>query len=79
MDLIFNEETQKWEEKKEPFAVIEVETEEDFNRLRELVEADRDGRCSISPKLACMDEVSTPTPEQYRWMMGRFLKGDQDG
>ena len=51
----------------------------DLERLRELVEADRDGRCSISPKLACMDEVSTPTPEQYRWMMGRFLKGDQDG
>ena len=36
-DLIFNESTQMGEEKKEPFAVIEVGTEEDFNRLRELV------------------------------------------
>lgn len=48
----------------------------DLDRLRELVEADRDGRCSISPKLVCMDEVATPTLEQYRWMMGRFLKGE---
>ncbi len=37
MDLIFNESTQMWEEKKEPFAVIEVGAEEDFNRLQELV------------------------------------------
>lgn len=51
----------------------------DLDRLRELVQADRDGRCSISPKLICIDEVTTPTPEQYRWMMGRFLKGEQDG
>ena len=53
--------------------------EYDLERLRELVEADRKGRCSISPKLVCMDEVTTPTLEQYRWMMGRFLKGEQDG
>lgn len=50
-----------------------------MEQLRELVEADRDGRCPISPKLICIDEVTTPTPEQYRWMMGRFLKGEQDG
>lgn len=37
MDLIFNESTQMWEEKKEPVAVIEVGTEEDFNRLQELL------------------------------------------
>ena len=47
MDLIFNESTQMWEEKKEPFAVIEVEAEEDFNRLQELVKADREGRVKI--------------------------------
>lgn len=51
----------------------------DMDRLKDLVEADREGRCSIAPKLICMDEVTTPTPEQYRWMMGRFLKGEQDG
>lgn len=49
MDLIFNRETQLWEEKKEPFGIIEVETEEDFNRLRELLEADREGRCVVLP------------------------------
>lgn len=49
MELVFNEKTQKWEERKQPFATIEVETEEDFNRLRELVEADRDGRCVVLP------------------------------
>ena len=59
--------------------ILEIIGDMSSDRLRELREADRDGRCSISPKLACMDEVSTPTPEQYRWMMGRFLKGDQDG
>ena len=49
MELVFNESTQKWEERKQPFATIEVETKEDFNRLRELVEADRDGRCVVLP------------------------------
>lgn len=49
MELIFNEKTQKLEERKQPFATIEVETEEDFNRLRELVEADRGGRCVVLP------------------------------
>lgn len=49
MDLIFNEKTQMWEEKKEPFAIIEVETEEDFNRTKELWEADREGRCVVLP------------------------------
>lgn len=48
----------------------------DLDRLRELVEEGREGRCSISPKVVCMDEVTTPTLEQYRWMMGRFLKGE---
>lgn len=49
MDLIFNEKTQMWEEKKEPFATIEVETEKDFNRIKELWEADREGRCVVLP------------------------------
>lgn len=42
MDLIFNKSTQMWEEKnvggeKGTVAVIEVGTEEDFNRLQELL------------------------------------------
>ncbi len=49
MDLIFNESTQKWEERKEPFATIEIKTEEDFNRLQELVEADQEGRIAVFP------------------------------
>lgn len=49
MDLIFNEKTQMWEERKEPFATIEVETEKDFNRIKELWEADREGRCVVLP------------------------------
>ena len=48
----------------------------DLDRLRELVEADRDGRVSISPKVVCMDEVSVVTTDQYRWMLGRFMKGE---
>ena len=49
MDLIFNESTQKWEERKDPFATIEIKTEEDFNRLQELVEADQEGRIAVFP------------------------------
>lgn len=49
MDLVFNESTQMWEERKLPFATIEVETEEDFNRLRKLVDADREGRVVVLP------------------------------
>ena len=50
-----------------------------IDRLRELVEVDREGRCSISAKLICMDEVTAPLPEQYSWIIGRFLKGEMDG
>ena len=49
MDLILNEKTQMWEERKEPFATIEVETEKNFNRIKELWEADREGRCVVLP------------------------------
>lgn len=49
LELVFNEETQMWEERKEPFATIEVATEKDFNRLKELFEADREGRAIVSP------------------------------
>ena len=51
MDLIFNEKTQMWEERKAPFATIEVETEKDFNRIKELWEADREGRCVVLPHM----------------------------
>lgn len=30
LELAYNEETKEWEQKKEPFITIEVETEEDF-------------------------------------------------
>jgi hypothetical protein len=30
LELVYNEETQEWEEKPEPFITIECETEEDF-------------------------------------------------
>lgn len=30
LELVYNEETQEWEQRKEPFITIEVETEEDF-------------------------------------------------
>ena len=54
-----------WEERKEPFATIEVETEKDFNRIKELWEADREGRCVVT-ELAPGDEV---------WVVER----DEDG
>ena len=38
MDIIYNEETKKWEEKEEPFTVLEIETEEDFNMIQKAVE-----------------------------------------
>lgn len=38
MELIYNEDTGMWEEHKEPFAVVEFSTEEDYNRFVEMVE-----------------------------------------
>ena len=38
MELIYNEKTEKWEERKEPYAVAEFETQEDFERLKDIVE-----------------------------------------
>lgn len=49
LELVYNDETGLWEENKEPFACIEVETEEDFKRLCELIKADKEGRCIVLP------------------------------
>lgn len=68
MDLIFNEKNQMWEERKEPFATIEVETEKDFNRIKELWEADQEGRCVVT-ELAPGDEV---------WVVERDEDGNSD-
>ena len=38
MDFVYNEETGCWEQRKEPYAVIELETEEDYNELVKAVE-----------------------------------------
>lgn len=37
MDIIYNEKTKMWEKKKEPFIVLEIETEEDYNKLQKAV------------------------------------------
>ena len=50
-----------------------------LDRVMELVEADREGRCSISPKFIRLDEVSEFNQEQYRLFMGKFSKGEKDG
>lgn len=36
--LQYNRETGMWEERKEPFAVVELPTEEDYNRLVEMID-----------------------------------------
>ena len=36
--LFYNEETNQWEKREEPFAVIECSTEEDYNRLKEMIQ-----------------------------------------
>lgn len=33
-EIVYNEETGKWEEPEEPFAVIECKTEEDFELIQ---------------------------------------------
>lgn len=38
LSLQYNKETGKWEEHKEPFATIECPTEEDYNRLMEMID-----------------------------------------
>lgn len=38
MELIYNETTGEWEEKKEPYAVIECVTEEDYNKVIDAIE-----------------------------------------
>ena len=38
MELVYNEQTGCWEQRKEPYATIEVETEEDYNELIKAVE-----------------------------------------
>ena len=38
MEFVYNEKTKMWEERKEPFAVLEIETEEDFNMIQKAVE-----------------------------------------
>ena len=37
MKIYYNEKTGEWEEKKEPYMTLEVETEEDWKHLQECV------------------------------------------
>lgn len=37
IELVYNSETRKWEERKEPFATMEFPTEEDYLRFKEMV------------------------------------------
>lgn len=37
MELVYNEKTKQWEKKKEPYAVIEIETEEAYNQFCEMI------------------------------------------
>ena len=37
LELVYNEETETWEQKKEPFITIDVETEEDFEFIKNAV------------------------------------------
>ena len=47
IELVYNEETGEWEERKEPFATIEVVTEEDFQLIKAAIEEkkERDKGC----------------------------------
>lgn len=38
MELVYNEQTGCWEQRKEPYATIEVETKEDYDELVKAVE-----------------------------------------
>lgn len=44
----------------------------DLDRLRELVEADRDGRVQIEPPKT--NVTNGETPGKYSWLMGRFMR-----
>ena len=43
--LTYDEETGEWGEKKEPYAVIEVETEEDYNYIQAALKFYKNGVC----------------------------------
>lgn len=38
MNLFYNDKTGKWEERKEPFSVVEFPTEEDYNVFLDMLE-----------------------------------------
>lgn len=44
----------------------------DLDRLRELVEADRDGRVQIEPQKT--NFTNGETPGKYSWLMARFMR-----
>lgn len=49
MDIIYNEETGKFEKYKEPYATIDVETEKDFKELKEILKAKEESRLVVLP------------------------------
>lgn len=36
--IVYDEKTGEWHEAKEPYAVIEIQTEEDYKHLKEMIE-----------------------------------------
>ena len=53
----------------------------DLDRLRELVEADLDGRCVITPKKPNIEpgKETGETTGEWEWLMNRFTRGEMDG
>lgn len=47
LELHYNEENGKWEVRKEPFAVIECESEESYNKIKQLIERDKKKKPAI--------------------------------
>lgn len=51
------------------------------DRLRELVEAEREGRCVITPKKPNIEpgKETGETTGEWEWLMNRFTRGEMDG
>lgn len=83
MDLIFNEESQMWEEYLEPYAVIDCPTETDFKKLQELFEAQREGRLIVLPSKDITDLTSAVVRQlqeelaQLRGVIGGYYDIDR--
>lgn len=77
LKLVYNEETEEWEQKKEPFITIEVETEEDFEFIGNAIAFYKKHLGEQEKPQTNADRIRVMSDEEFAKLLGHNSLCDQ--